>query len=235
MNFISTLNRRLLKWMSAFIEWFIIDFPNPLGQVLRYIYWKQRLARLGNNCKFGYGIRIHHPELVEIGDNCRIDDHVLISAGRIPGHAPYVFRQTDQVDDRVKEGEIRIGDRVGINAFALLQGYGGLWIGSDLEIASGARIISVSHHYQDLTGKAPSGELFYFSGKSPLQQQTLLCLPVIIEDGAAVGLNSVVLPGSHIGKNAWLGALSLLKGDLPDNTVAFGSPAKVIKKRDITI
>ena len=54
---------------------------------------------------------------------------------------------------------------------------------------------------------------------------------VTILEGARVGSHTVVLPGVTIGKNATVGAASLVTTDIPDNSVAVGTPAKVIKKK----
>jgi acetyltransferase-like isoleucine patch superfamily enzyme len=39
-----------------------------------------------------------------------------------------------------------------------------------------------------------------------------------------------VLPGSNIGRHVVVGANSVVTGDLPDNCVAAGVPARVIKQ-----
>jgi sugar O-acyltransferase (sialic acid O-acetyltransferase NeuD family) len=44
-----------------------------------------------------------------------------------------------------------------------------------------------------------------------------------------IGTNSVILPKVTIGKNVIVGAGSVVTKDLPDNVLAFGAPAKVIK------
>lgn len=40
----------------------------------------------------------------------------------------------------------------------------------------------------------------------------------------------MILSGVHIGRNAVVGANSLVKNDVPDYTVVVGSPAKVISQ-----
>ena len=54
--------------------------------------------------------------------------------------------------------------------------------------------------------------------------------PVSIGDGAWLGHGSIVLPGSNIGKHVVVGANSVVTGDLPDNCIAAGVPARVIKQ-----
>lgn len=45
-----------------------------------------------------------------------------------------------------------------------------------------------------------------------------------------IGANVTILPDVRIGKNVIIGAGSVVTRDIPDNVVAFGSPAKAIKK-----
>lgn len=47
-----------------------------------------------------------------------------------------------------------------------------------------------------------------------------------------VGVGSVVLEGVSIGANVLIGAGSLVLADVPDDVVAYGSPAKVIRRND---
>lgn len=49
-----------------------------------------------------------------------------------------------------------------------------------------------------------------------------------IGDNVFLGMNTIVLMGSHIGSNVIVGAGSVVTGDIPDNVVAAGSPAKVV-------
>ena len=45
-----------------------------------------------------------------------------------------------------------------------------------------------------------------------------------------VGSHCVIMPGVTIGENSIVGAHSFVNSDIPDNVVAVGVPAKVIKK-----
>lgn len=226
----STIIQRLKKWLFAFIEWIIRDFPVPFGPPLRYAYWKTRLGRLGKDVFFDTGLRILRPDMVFIGSHCRIDPQVTIYAGPLSGKSPYIYRGNPEIPHEVKEGVVEIGDYASLNAFSFLQGFGGMKIGDYAGIGSGARIFSVSHHYKDLTGQADPSVIMKFSKADP-KEQALICLPVKIGIGALIGINSVVLPGSCIGNYTYIGAMSLVKGELPEGCVAAGVPVKVIKKR----
>jgi len=211
-------------------EWIVSSLPGALGVALRYFYWKRRLRCVGEGVRIGVGVRIYGPEWVTIGDHCWIDDGVIIIAGPTADEGRFVHRK-DNPKFQFKEGEVVIGARVHIAPFVLLQGHGGLSIGSSLTIAAGAKVYSLSHHYRDLTGRGASDTVWKFVGLVPAEEQALICGPVVIEDNAAVGLNSVVLPGSTIGQNSWLGAMSLLQGEMPADVIASGVPARVVQRR----
>ena len=54
---------------------------------------------------------------------------------------------------------------------------------------------------------------------------------LIIEEGAVIGSRAIILSSCHyIGKNSRIGAGAVVTKDIPDNVVAVGSPAKIIKK-----
>lgn len=50
-----------------------------------------------------------------------------------------------------------------------------------------------------------------------------------IDDWCYIGANSVVLGGVKVGKNVFVGALSLVNKDVPDGAVVAGIPAKVLR------
>ena len=48
-----------------------------------------------------------------------------------------------------------------------------------------------------------------------------------VKSGAAVGANSVILPGVTIGKEALVGAGSVVTRDVPDRAIVMGNPALI--------
>ncbi len=56
--------------------------------------------------------------------------------------------------------------------------------------------------------------------------------PIKLGDNVYIGNNAIILPGVNIGSNVIIGAGAIVSKDIPENTVAVGIPAKVIKTLD---
>jgi len=55
---------------------------------------------------------------------------------------------------------------------------------------------------------------------------------VHLKKNCKIGSHTTVMPNVTIGKNSIIGANSLVLNNIPDNVVAYGTPAKVIRKID---
>ena len=90
-------------------------------------------------------------------------------------------------------------------------------IGKNVWVTRGVMLLC---HQRDL--------LEYEVGK-PVMDCELVYKPIVIKDGAHVGIGSIVMPGVTIGEGAVIGAGSVVTKDIPPYCVAVGAPAKVIK------
>jgi maltose O-acetyltransferase len=54
--------------------------------------------------------------------------------------------------------------------------------------------------------------------------------PVVIGNDSWIGAHVVILKGVKIGNNVTIGAGSVVSKDIPDNSIAVGIPAKIVKK-----
>ena len=55
-------------------------------------------------------------------------------------------------------------------------------------------------------------------------------MPTLIKRGASIGSNATILGGVTIGEKAIIGAGSVVTKDVPDNTIAAGNPARILRK-----
>ncbi|MCP4713261.1 MAG: acyltransferase [Planctomycetes bacterium] len=207
----------------------ITYWPGALGDFLRYRYYKRRLKFLGKNVIIDFGAELINPSMISIGDHTHIDRWVVLGAGEITRHERQIYHKQNPHYSH-NRGEIHIGRRVHIAPYVYLLGAGGIDIGDYVAIASGARIFSVSGHYSNLNDKSDK-RLYSFSNTAPFENQSLIIGAVVMGKNSAVGLNSVVLPGSTIGENSWIGVLSLVLGTIAPNVIAKGNPAREVKTR----
>lgn len=98
---------------------------------------------------------------------------------------------------------LTLGQKTDIGAFTYIHAVKGVTIEDNVQIGSGCRIYSVS------TIDEKEG-------------------PVVIKKNALIGAGSTILPGVIIGENSIIGAHSLVKDHVPDNSVAWGTPAKIV-------
>ncbi len=92
-------------------------------------------------------------------------------------------------------------------------------IGNKVKISLEVAILTHGFDYSVLRELHP-GECFGSAG------------PVTIGDNCFIGMRSMVLKNTVIGNNCVIGAGSVVKGRIPDNTVAAGNPARVIMSID---
>lgn len=56
--------------------------------------------------------------------------------------------------------------------------------------------------------------------------------PIVVGNDVYIGNNVIILPGVTIGNNVVIGAGAVVSKDIPDNSVAVGVPARVIKSTE---
>jgi len=64
----------------------------------------------------------------------------------------------------------------------------------------------------------------------PVTRQWPTDEPVVIGDGCWLGVGCVVLPGARLGRNVVVAANAVVRGDVPDNSVVAGVPAKIVRR-----
>lgn len=118
---------------------------------------------------------------------------------------------------------LKFGNNVQLNDYVHICALKSVFIGND--------VLMASHVYiSDNTHGAYKGDE---NDSSPLIspiQRNYLTNPVEIGDRVWIGEGVMILPGVKIGEGAIIGAHSVVNKDIPANTIAVGSPAKVIKK-----
>lgn len=111
-------------------------------------------------------------------------------------------------------GDVKVGGNTWIGPFTILDGSGGLEIGTNCSISSGVQIYT-----HDTVMWALS------EGKAEYERS-----PVRIGDCCYIGSQTVIAKGVTVGEHTVIGALSLVNKDIPSDSIARGVPAKVVGK-----
>jgi acetyltransferase-like isoleucine patch superfamily enzyme len=114
-------------------------------------------------------------------------------------------------------GHIVLGDNCSVNPFTIIYGVGGATIGNGVRIAAHCIIIPENHN--------PGTD------ETPLYRSGTTRKGIRIEDNVWIGSGARVLDGVHIGRNAVIGAGSVVTRSMPPHVTAAGVPARVIKQR----
>jgi len=107
-------------------------------------------------------------------------------------------------------GDVEVGASTWIGPNVILDGSGGLTIGSHCDISAGAQLYS--HH----TVKRVTS-----MGEAPVERA-----PTVIGDGVYIGPNAIIQMGVTIGDRAVIGAMSLVNRDVPAGARVCGAPAR---------
>ena len=114
-------------------------------------------------------------------------------------------------------GQIIIGDNVALNG-TVITSKKKVVIGNNCMIAPNVIIVDTDFH------------LHWPPEKRFEQVPAKYDQEVNIKSNVWIGMNSIVLKGVTIGANSIIGAGSVVTSDIPENVVASGNPARIIKK-----
>lgn len=212
--------------LFTIIESFIRNLPTTLGRKVRWFYYSKRLGSCGKNLIVDKGVIIYNPGNIFVGDNVWLDDHCILIGGSSFSNVKHVLKPNDKYIYKI--GEIHLNGNNHIAPFAIVQGHGGISIGLDVTIGAGSKVYSMSHHYKNTEDEKDNNN-YYFSSMSKLENQFLIVSPVTIGNGCAIGLNSVVLPGTHIPDGTWVGVNSTVSCHLEANAIYASKNAEFIK------
>jgi acetyltransferase-like isoleucine patch superfamily enzyme len=115
-------------------------------------------------------------------------------------------------DSSMVIGDVLVGEHTWIGPFTILDGSGGLTIGSYCSISAGVQIYSHDTVLWALTG----------GGIGPERRATR------IGSRCYIGPNTVIAKGVAIGDGSVVGANSLVLDDVPPGSKAFGTPCRVV-------
>lgn len=160
---------------------------------------------IGKGCMISPFARFYNPEVIEIGDNVRIDDFCIISGG----------------------SGIKIGSHIHIACYVSMFGGSKITLHDFSNVASGSILLSESDDFLGYSLIGPQIPKKY----KPVYHKG----PIVLYRQVILGVRTIVLPNVSIGAGVAVGAGSLVNRDLEAWQVYAGVPAKYIKNRKIDV
>jgi acetyltransferase-like isoleucine patch superfamily enzyme len=141
---------------------------------------------------------------IEVGDKTMIAELVTMCAGMAPGH------------DLGPDPVLRVGDRCVIGRGSHIVAHHSIEIGDDVYTGPYVYVTDQNHKYEDID--------------VPIGRQWPVNSAVRIGAGSWLGTGAVILPGAAVGRNVVVAAGSVVRGEVPDNCVVAGVPAKIVRQ-----
>ncbi|AKJ63906.1 acyltransferase [Kiritimatiella glycovorans] len=157
---------------------------------------------------------VHLRRCTRVGRRPRVYGRpAIINRGSIEIGERFLFFSTTVRSELITHpgGRIAIGDRVFLNYGASLSAHEEIRIGNGCQIGSYACLMDNDYHRVE--------------DRNALGESK----PIVLEDNVWLGVRVIVLKGVTIGKNAVIGAGSVVTKDVPPNSLAAGAPARVVR------
>jgi len=205
---------------EAFYRSVFMSMDTPNAADLRAEYYRSRMRHMGENARIGCGVRIVNPQFISLGDNVCIGDGCVLIASSERG-----ITLADEtclccgvyLDGCGEEGYIETGRGAYIGTRCTFHGHMGLEIGENTLMAQNITITPYSHLFED--------------PDKLIRDQGGHCRKVTIGRDCYIGKSVSIIYSADIGDGSVVGAGSLVVKSIPPYSVAFGHPARVIRKR----
>ncbi len=210
-----------------YFEWCLLlaAVPGAAGMVLRKVFWPRLFGSCGRGCMFGAGIVVRHPGRIRIGRNVIISEGCVLDGRHGEAEDAIVLGDNVILSNNVmlscKNGTIRIGDNVGLNAQAIVQSTSDcpVEIGNDCVIGQGCLVIGGGSYNMERLD-------------IPIRCQGIRADGgVRLEEDVWLGGNVTVLGGVTMGRSSIAAAGAVLTRSVGPRTVSMGVPARVVRER----
>lgn len=165
---------------------------------------KGGLKQLGKDSLLAPGVKIYNGGNISIGNGSSIMSHCVLETTYSKRHTPH----------------LTIGNGCSIGEYSHITCSNRVTIGNG--VLTGRFIL--------ITDNSHGGSNIEEMEIPPLLREVVSKGEVVIKDNVWIGDKATILPGVTIGKGAIIAANAVVTKDVPDYSIAAGSPAKIVKQ-----
>jgi acetyltransferase-like isoleucine patch superfamily enzyme len=190
--------------LSVFDKWNILS--SKYYELRTQLVYKPNFKFIGKKTVIRNTIYISNPQFISIGESVFIRDGARLEVIQLNSSS---------------EPVLSIGDNTNIEQNVHIICHNNISIGANVSITGNCSIVDVTHPYEDIDNPVKIGSRVCDDNAS-----------VVIGDHSFIGMGSIILPNVEIGKYVIIGANSVVSQNIPDYSVAVGSPARIIRRFD---
>jgi acetyltransferase-like isoleucine patch superfamily enzyme len=176
---------------------------------LQRVVWRARILapwRRHQFAAFGRDSIVHKPDWIAHAEKIEIGSSVLMFHG--------LWLAAERPTWHVPGPAIRIGDHVAVRPYVTISAAESITIEDNVVVSAFTTIIDSDHTFAE--------------GRPNVMHNPLVSSPVRVGEGTWIGERVAVLRGTDIGRCCMIGANSVVRGEIPDYSIAVGAPARVV-------
>lgn len=184
---------------------FIQNIKQKIQKILFIIFYSHSFKTFGKKSTFFFPFRINGSQYISVGKKVHVNEGAWILA----------FKNSE------KDPEINIGSGSYIGRFVHIVAVNKIDIRNNVAMADKVYISDNAHNYEDIDTLMKEQEILDHG-------------PVVIGENTWLGENACIM-GASVGKHCVIGVNAVVTKDIPDYSIAVGSPAKVIRQYNPSI
>jgi len=179
---------------------FIQNITQKIQKIIFILFYSSSFKKFGKNSTLFFPFRVNGAKYISIGKKVHVNEGSWMLAHK----------------NSKKDPVIKIGCGAYIGRFVHIVAVNEIHIKDNVAMADKVYISDNAHNYEDVN--------------TLMKEQNLLDYgPVIIGENTWLGENACIM-GASVGKHCVIGVNAVVTKDIPDYSIAVGSPAKVIRQ-----
>jgi acetyltransferase-like isoleucine patch superfamily enzyme len=189
------------------------------GKIINSLDWRLgRFKMKSNGIFFGKNLIVQGKLYIKTGVNskAKIGDNCYFKSGKGSNPLSRNIKGSIQIEDNAT---LTIGNHCGFSSVCLWA-HQSIVIGNYVNIGADTILLDSDAHSLSFLDRRDDD----------LDFKNKVNKPIIIGDDVLIGTRCIILKGVHIGARSIIGSGSIVVNDIPEDCIAVGNPAKVIRR-----